>query len=140
MRPDVVMRRAAADEADAVVALWQACDAIPSVTDDPGSVRALLARDPEALLLAEAGGELIGSVIAGWDGWRGNIYRLAVRPSHRRQGIAMALVREAEHRLAARGARRVSALVVEAEEHAVRFWRAAGYDLDARIARFVRTL
>ncbi|MGO9498921.1 MAG: GNAT family N-acetyltransferase [Solirubrobacteraceae bacterium] len=33
-------------------------------------------------------GELVGALIAGWDGWRGNMYRLAVGPDHRRRGVA----------------------------------------------------
>jgi hypothetical protein len=45
----------------------------------------LLSRDPEALLIARGGGEVIGSLIVGWDGWRGSFYRLAVHQSWRRK-------------------------------------------------------
>jgi ribosomal protein S18 acetylase RimI-like enzyme len=75
-------------------------------------VRALCVHDPEALIAAESEDEIVGSVIAGFDGWRGNLYRLAVHPKLRRQGLARALVAEAEGRLAARGAKRITALVV----------------------------
>ncbi len=50
---------------------------------------ALLNRDPDAVILAEHDGELIGSIIAGWDDWRCHLYRLAVRPAWRRQGCAI---------------------------------------------------
>ncbi len=33
---------------------------------------------------AEADGTLVRTDIDGWAGWRGNIYRLAVLPAHRR--------------------------------------------------------
>ena len=90
--------------------------------------------------MAEVGGRMVGTVIAGWDGWRGNLYRLAVLPTARRQGIALHLVAEAEHRLAAKGARRVSALVMSEHDPAVALWLAAGYHPDPRVGRFVRAL
>jgi len=34
-------------------------------------VTAMLDRDPDGVILAEHDGQLIGSIIAGWDGWRG---------------------------------------------------------------------
>ncbi len=60
---------------------------------------ALLERDPSALLVAELGDQLVGSVIAGWDGWRGHLYRLAVHPDRSREGVGRALLVAAESRL-----------------------------------------
>jgi len=91
-------------------------------------------------LVAEEGGRLVGTVIAGWDGWRGNMYRLAVLPRFRRRGIARSLVAEAERRLRAKGARRITALVVKDEEEALAFWHAAEYEHDQRMVRYVKTL
>ena len=71
-----------------MLALWDRCRSSHAVTpDSPERVAQLVADDPEALLLAELDGELVGTVIGAWDGWRGNFYRLAVLPEHRRRGI-----------------------------------------------------
>jgi ribosomal protein S18 acetylase RimI-like enzyme len=110
------------------------------VADDEAALTALLARDREALLVAEQGGAIVGALIAAWDGWRGNMYRLAVLPDRRRRGIALELVRRGEERLRAKGARRVSALVAGSEEGAADLWRAAGYAHDQDVGRFVRNL
>ncbi len=72
-----------------VFALWRAAELPPSVTDDVDSVRRLIAHDAAALLVAEIDGEIVGSLCGTGDGWRGNLYRLAVHPSHRRGGIAL---------------------------------------------------
>ena len=96
--------------------------------------------DDRSLLVAEMDGELVGALIAAWDGWRGNMYRLAVRPDLRRRGIAGELVAAGHKRLLARGARRVTALVSRDDEVAKALWRSAGYDEDGQIARFVRNL
>jgi ribosomal protein S18 acetylase RimI-like enzyme len=58
----------------------------PDCIDD---VERLLADSPAALLVAEHGGEIVGALIAGWDGWRGNMYRLAVSERHRREGVGL---------------------------------------------------
>ena len=111
---------------------------MPSATDDADGVLALMARDPGALLVADDDGAVIGSLIAAWDGWRGHMYRLAVRPEHRRRGVATALVRAGEQRLHDVGCRRISALVVGDHEHAVGLWESAGYAWQADIRRYVR--
>jgi ribosomal protein S18 acetylase RimI-like enzyme len=158
--PGVVVRPARPSEIPAILALWREADAVPSVSDDPASLRRLLATSEDALLVAEAtgpdpgipdpghpdpgdpgaGGRLVGTIVAGWDGWRGNLYRLAVLPTARRRGIALRLVAEAERRLAEKGAIRFSALVMSAHDPAVALWRAAGYAHDPRVGRFVRSL
>ncbi len=99
----------------------------------------MLHRDRESLLVAEADGTILATLILGWDGWRGNLYRLAVEPAHRRTRIGSALVAEAERRLTAMGCRRVAAVVASDEQHAVGFWIAAGYTVGDGIGRFVKT-
>jgi ribosomal protein S18 acetylase RimI-like enzyme len=134
------IRRGTTADIDAVLALWRAGRSAAAVTPDtPAAVAALLARDPDALLIAEAPGEgVVGVLIVGFDGWRGNMYRLAVTPPHRRQGIGSALVAAGHERLAALGAVRVTALVGD-EHAALSFWTAAGYERDG-INRLVRDL
>ncbi len=90
--------------------------------------------------MADDDGAVVGTVIAAFDGWRGNFYRLAVARYRRREGIASALVRAGEERLRAVGARRVTALVAHEEEHVGAFWTALGYPSDPEIARHVRNL
>jgi ribosomal protein S18 acetylase RimI-like enzyme len=133
-----VIRSCRPDEAEDVVRVWAAADAQPTVTDDAASVGVLLAHDRESVLVADDDGQIVGTLIAGWDGWRGNLYRIAVVPSHRRRGIATQLVREGEKILRARGAVRLSAIVAEDESHAVAFWAAAGYEQQSERLRFIK--
>ncbi len=83
---------------------------------------------------------LAGSIIATFDGWRGHIYRLAVRPELRRRGIARQLVEAAHGAFETWGVRRITALVEKDHPWAVSFWQAVGYAPDDRICRFVRNL
>jgi ribosomal protein S18 acetylase RimI-like enzyme len=133
-------RSATLEDIPAVLALWRAADGPTSVTDTPEGLARLLRSDPEALLIADCGGVPIASLIALFDGWRGNFYKLAVRPERRREGIASALLREGERRLRGLGAQRLSALVADEDARAVEFWLAAGYQREPGRARFIRHL
>ena len=128
------------EDCPAVLDLWRRAEAIPSQTDTLDDLQRLVDEHGGLFLVAEEAERLVGTIIAGWDGWRGNMYRLAVLPNFRRRGIAHSLVAEAERRLRAKGARRITALVVKSEEDALAFWQAIGYDHDQRMLRYVKTL
>jgi ribosomal protein S18 acetylase RimI-like enzyme len=133
-----VIRNATRDDFPAVLALWD--QARSGHAETPDSVEALERLEPGALLVHEEDGEIAGALIAAFDGWRGNMYRLAVKPERRRNGIARALVDAGERRLRAQGAPKVTALVGRGDEQAESLWRSAGYKDDVAIGRWVRSL
>ncbi|QNP62145.1 GNAT family N-acetyltransferase [Streptomyces genisteinicus] len=135
---DLRIRPATPADAESVLAFWTVAAEGTSITDDVDGVTRLVGRDPEALILAELDGLLVGSVIAGYDGWRCSLYRLAVLPSHRRRGISAALLEAAERRFAAVGGRRADAMVLEANERAHHAWSAAGYGRQDQWRRWVK--
>lgn len=137
----IAIRGCRAEDVPAVLDLWAGARSDhASSADRPEDVEALLAASPAALLVAEVEREIVGALIAGWDGWRGNMYRLAVRDGRRREGIGLALVRAGEDYLRGCGVRRVTALVAFDDEAAGGFWESAGYPRDREIGRRVRDL
>lgn len=131
------LRPATADDIERVLAFWRDT-AEPTSTDSPEALDHLLRHDPGALIVAVADGHMVGSVIAGWDGWRGAIYRLAVGPEHRRRGLGQSLLRAAEERLTGLGGRRMHAIVVEANANAVAFWDATDWEHQDGQLRFAK--
>ncbi|MEU7066984.1 GNAT family N-acetyltransferase [Streptomyces sp. NPDC046161] len=137
---DLDIVTASAADLAAVLDFWKAAAEGTSISDDLPGVERLHARDPRSLLLAFRDGELVGTVIAGFDGWRCHLYRLAVHPGHRRQGIGTALLAAAEERFSALGGRRADAMVLDRNLRAHAAWEAAGYHPEDRWTRWVKPL
>jgi ribosomal protein S18 acetylase RimI-like enzyme len=137
----LLFRAATAKDVQPILDLWAASRSGHAETPDTAeAIRTLLDTDPGSLLVAEDGNEIQGALIAAFDGWRGNMYRLAVRPDRRREGIATRLVQLGEERLRAKGAPKTTALVGRGDTQAEQLWRAAGYRDDIHIGRWVRSL
>jgi len=117
------------DDYPAVIELWQ--NAGPGIhvrrSDQPEGIELKLQRDPDLFLVAEAGGQMIGAVLGGFDGRRGMMYHLAVAESQRRKGIGLALMEELERRLRAKGCIRYYLLVTQDNESAVKFYEDYGW-------------
>lgn len=134
------IRPALPAEAARVLEFWAGAAEGTSISDDPEGVRTLIERDPQALLLAVDGERVVGTVIAGFDGWRCHLYRLAVAPDRRREGIGTALLDAAHRRFTSFGGRRADAMVLEHNEVGRHAWSAAGYEREERWRRWVRPL
>jgi len=114
----------------AVYALWQTAG--PGIhvrrSDESEEIARKLERDPDLFLLAENHGEVIGSVLGGFDGRRGMMYHLAVAEQYRQHGIASALVDELERRLRAKGCIKYYLLVTVDNDSAIRFYERRGWE------------
>ena len=136
----IELRPAGLPDVPALIGLWEVAaenDSRPA--DSPAKVEALIARDPDACTVAvTAEGRVVGSLISGWDGWRAHLYRLAVHPDVRRQGLARRLLAHAETRLVALGAGRIDAMVLEDNDLGQSLWKSLGYEPQEDWRRWVR--
>ena len=93
-----------------------------------------LVAQPELFLVAVEGGRVIGSVMAGYDGYRGWLNRVAVLKSNQRRGVGAALIRETEARLRALGCSKINLQIRAGNEAVAGFYRHLGYDIEERIS------
>jgi ribosomal protein S18 acetylase RimI-like enzyme len=118
---------------EGVKTLWQ--EAFP---DDPPwnkaevAIPAKLAVQPELFLVALDGDEVIGSIMAGYDGHRGWLYTVAVLNSRRRLGVGTALVRGVEERLRSMGCSKINLQVRASNAAVVGFYNRLGYEIEQR--------
>jgi ribosomal protein S18 acetylase RimI-like enzyme len=134
-----VIRTGGEGDLPEVLRLWREhgriVTAVPDIED---ALQRLLQTDSEALIVAELDDRLVASLIAAWDGHRGNFYRLVVSAKQRGRCLARRLIAEGERRLAEKGCRRITALIDDSDPAASRTWRAAGYEHDPHSIRYVK--
>jgi len=122
-----------AKDHDQVVELWSMVFADDPPWNDPdGMIRRKLTVQPELFFVALLDDQVVGAVMAGFDGVRGWIHHLAVHDAHRRQGIASALMRAAENGLAAIGCPKVNLQVRATNREVIDFYRTLGYEVEER--------
>ena len=123
-----VLREADADDAPAVIALWEAAG-LTRPWNDPSRDfdRALGAADAAVLILV-TDGAVVASVMVGYDGHRGWVYYLAVAPGHRRRGHGRMLMDAAETWLRQRGAPKIQLMVREDNVEALGFYETLGLE------------
>ena len=133
-------RVATRTDGSALLAFWARAAHGRSVSDDEPAVDRFLGHPTSKAVIAEVGDTIVGSALVGWDGWRLSVYRLAVDPAWRRQGVARRLVDEVLHEAAAVGAARVDAMVATGNEEGARFWAAEGFVPNPRYVRYERRI
>jgi transcriptional regulator len=119
----------AADEA-AVVELWRACGLTVPWNDPYRDIATKRRAQPELFLVAILGGEVIGTVMVGYDGHRGWINYLGVAPEHQRQGIGRRLMERAEAELRRRGCPKINLQVRAANQGVIAFYERVGFTLE----------
>jgi ribosomal protein S18 acetylase RimI-like enzyme len=122
-------------DTEAVIALWHTVFPDDPPHNDPTTViRQKLAVQRDVFLVALVGDHLVGTTLAGYDGHRGWLYKLAVLPGYRRLGIGTALVRHAEDALRALGCTKVNLQVRATNTGVVAFYKHLGYHVEERIS------
>jgi ribosomal protein S18 acetylase RimI-like enzyme len=126
----VTVRSFASPDFDAVLALWTEAGFRIGPAETRAGIGAKLERDPQLFLVAEVDGSVAGAVLGAWDGRRGWVYHLAVRPDYQGQGIGAALLAEVERRLVGLGCRKVNLHVQRANAAVGGFYERQGYRPD----------
>ena len=94
----LTVKSAVAEDEQAVVALWRACDLVASYNDPVADFRFAKAGPCSDVLVAvDDAGEVAGSVMVGHDGHRGWLYYVAARPTSRNTGVGRRMVQAAEN-------------------------------------------
>ena len=118
------------DDYDEAFALWDATENVNiSPADTRENVDKYLKKSPEQSFVCRCDGEMVGTVLCASDGRRAYIHHLAVKPQHRRQGIAHKLVELAMMEQEQYGIGKCHIFVYEDNHAGIAFWQNEGFDL-----------
>jgi N-acetylglutamate synthase len=110
--------------------------AVLRAADEPIAIERYWERNPGTSFVAVQNERFVGCHLAGHDGQRGYLDRLAVLPENRRHGIARTLVHHCATALSRFGIEKLHVDVVESNREGRAFWRHARWVLRGEILRY----
>jgi ribosomal protein S18 acetylase RimI-like enzyme len=125
------------DRAD-LLRLWEECGLGAWNPDLGETINLKVAHSLEGLFVGLIEDRLVASILAGYDGLRGWLYRLAVSPDCRRRGNGRRMVLHAEEWLRQQGCVKVKLQVEDAGQEAVSFYERLGYNVQPLVSMFRR--
>ena len=124
-----------ADDESAVIKLWQSV-----FPDDPPwnapvlVIQRNLRTQPELFLVGEFAGDIVATVLAGYDGVRGWIYHLAVAHDYQRKGFGRAMMQAAEKHLRDMDCPKINLQVRSTNAEVIEFYKRMGYQIEDRVS------
>ena len=113
-----------------VIGIWRDCNLVHQQNDPDLDIDRKVRHDPGQFLVGELGGELVASVMFGYDGHRGSVNYLAVDPQFQGRGFASRLLGEVERRLGEMGCPKINLQVRNSNSDVIGFYEARGYQVD----------
>jgi len=121
------------EDQTAVIELWQACALVVPWNDPVKDIARKLKVDADLFLVGESGGEIVATVMGGYEGHRGWINYLAVSPQHQRKGYGRKIMEFVEQRIHLKGCPKINLQIRGSNKQAAAFYQAIGYDIEDAI-------
>ena len=114
-----------------VIDLWNTVFKNDPPWNDPASIiRRKLAFQPELFLVGVKNGHIVTTVLGGYDGFRGWIYHLAVKPDQRRKGIGKRMMTAIEQLLLDLECVKINLQVRSSNPDVTAFYHSIGYSIE----------
>jgi ribosomal protein S18 acetylase RimI-like enzyme len=129
-----IIRTFRPDDTAAVISLWQACELTRPWNNPELDIQRKLSVNDDLFLVADDDGQIVGSIMGGYEGHRGWINYLAVDPSVQKRGMGRELMDAIERRLLDKGCPKINLQVRAGNDAVVAFYEAIGYSDDKCIS------
>jgi len=113
-----------------VIDLWVRCELVKPWNNPLKDIERKLQVNPELFLVGERCGEIVATIMAGYDGHRGWLNYLAVSPDARKSGLGRKLMGHVEKLLVERGCPKINLQIRDKNCRAIEFYKAIGYEVD----------
>ena len=113
----------------AVIDLWKDCGLVVPWNDPVKDINRKLKVDPDLFLVGELAGEIVASVMGGYEGHRGWINYLAVSPRHQRKGYGRLIMEVVELAMRQKGCPKINLQIRGSNTEMASFYQAIGYEI-----------
>jgi ribosomal protein S18 acetylase RimI-like enzyme len=113
-----------------VVEIWIKCGLVVSHNNPIRDIERKLRVNPEWFLVGEIDGDVIATCMAGFEGHRGWINYLAVRPDLQGHGFGKMIMERAEAMLKSAGCPKINLQIRSTNQDVIDFYESLGYKLD----------
>ena len=127
------------NDKDELIALWRECGLLAPQNDPSKDIARKLKVDPDLFLVGLIDNKLVASVMGGYEGHRGWVNYLAVKPSQQRKGLGQQLMQEIEILLKQKGCPKINLQVRTSNPSVIAFYQAIGY-ADDNVVSFGKRL
>ena len=113
-----------------VIALWKECNLVVPWNDPKKDIQRKLRVNPELFLVGEMDGDIVATIMGGYEGHRGWVNYLAVSPAYQRKGYGRQMMDAVEIKLREMGCPKINLQIRETNTRVIEFYNAIGYKLD----------
>lgn len=114
----------------AVIDLWKQCDLIVPQNDPAVDIQRKLVFQPELFFIALEDGQVVGSIMVGYEGHRGWLNYVAGLPDYQKRGYGKKLIDKSIDELRKLGCLKVNVQVRRNNPSAVEFYKHLGFKDD----------
>ena len=110
-----------------VIKLWELCELTRQWNNPIKDIQRKLTVQSELFLVLEKDGQILGSIMGGFDGHRGNVNYLGIHPDHKNKGLGKLLMNRIEVELIKMGCPKINLMVRDANIDVQQFYKVIGY-------------
>ena len=125
---DITIRPYSETDLNSIVSLWEICELSRPWNDPIKDIERKLTVQRELFLILEKNGEILGSVMGGYDGHRGSVNYLGIHPDHKNEGLGKLLMNRIEEELIKMGCPKIDLMVRNSNLDVQEFYRVIGYE------------
>ena len=130
LRDKMQIRPFSSGDKEAVIQLWGDCGLVVPHNNPCRDIECKLQVNPEWFLVGELEGQVVSTCMVGYEGHRGWINYLAIRPDLQGRGLGKQMMQHAEDLMKQAGCAKINLQIRSTNKKVVQFYKSLGYRQD----------
>lgn len=137
---EVQIRQMNVEDIPIIRKLWLNVGFELSYSDKPEEVKRMIQHNPDLCLVMMKNGQIVASLLGGFDGRRGWIHHLAVRPEFQKKKYGTILMHDITRRFKEMKVGKIKVEILETNINVIKFYKSLGWTLRKDLSTMSLTL